>query len=248
MIPKIIHYCWFGGKELPELAQKCIESWKDKCSDYKIMRWDESTFDVNCIPYVKEAYENKKFAFVADYARLWALYTYGGVYMDTDVEVCRPIDAFLEERAFTGFESYADVQAGVIAGEKGFSFFKDLQDYYTDRHFINEKSELDLTTIVVIVTEALEKKGLKRNNTKQTVSGLTVFPRAYFCPDKDDKLYRKEQIYTIHHGAGSWLPEDVIKKINSPSYKIKEKTKEMIRRVIITVIGEENFNKLRGRE
>ena len=247
MIPKIIHYCWFGGKELPELAQKCIESWKDKCSDYQIMRWDESTFDINTVPYVKEAYENKKFAFVTDYVRLWAVYTFGGVYMDTDVEVCKPIDVFLEEHAFSGFESYTNVPTGIMAGEKGSEIFREMLNYYTDKHFVDEKGGIDLTTNVVIITEMFEKRGLKRNNTKQTISGLTFFPQTYFCPNREDRLYRKEQIYTIHHFAGSWLPEEVIKRINSPSYKIKMGIIRFIRWSIISIIGEKNFNKLRGR-
>ena len=143
MIPKIIHYCWFGGKELPELAQKCIATWEEQCSEYQIMRWDETTFDIQSNPYVKEAYENKKFAFVTDYVRLWAIYHYGGIYMDTVVEGCRSIDAFLDEHAFSGFESYTDVPTGIMAGEKDSPIYRELLDYYTDRHFVKENGELD---------------------------------------------------------------------------------------------------------
>ena len=247
MIPRIIHYCWFGGKELPELAQKCIATWKDKCSDYQIMRWDEATFDINSVPYVKEAYENKKFAFVTDYVRLWAIYNYGGVYMDTDVEVCKSIDVFLDEYAFSGFESYTDIPTGIMAGEKNLQIYKELLDYYTDRHFVKENGELDLTTNVTIFTEIFEKKGLTRDNTKQTIDGYTFYPKGYFCPNDKDRLHRKEQIYTIHHFAGSWLPEEEIRRRNSLSYKLKWKTVSAIRNVLIAILGEKNFDKLRGR-
>jgi hypothetical protein len=247
MIPRIIHYCWFGGKELPELAQKCIQTWKEKCRDYKIMRWDENTFDIENIPYVKEAYENKKFAFVTDYVRLWAIYNYGGVYMDTDVEVCKSIDEFLEENAFSGFESYTDIPTGIMAGEKDLPIFKELLEYYTGRHFVKENGELDLTTNVTIFTEIFEKKGLVKNNTKQTLDNFTFYPKGHFCPDNRDRLYRKEQIYTIHHFAGSWLPDEEIRRRNSFSYKLKGKTIRTMRNIMIAILGEKNFEKLRGR-
>lgn len=247
MIPKIIHYCWFGGKDMPDLAKKCIETWNTNCKNYKIMKWDETTFDVESVAYVKEAYENKKFAFVTDYVRLWAIYNYGGVYMDTDVEVCKPIDNFLNEHAFSGFESYTDIPTGIMAGEKGSDIFKELLDYYNDKHFIKENGEFDLTTNVTIFTEIFEKRGLKRNNTKQTISGFTFFPKKVFCPDDKDRLYRKEYIYTIHHFAGSWLPYEEIKKRNSILYKIKWKLIRFVRKLLINILGESNFDKLRGR-
>lgn len=105
MIPKIIHYCWFGRGKMPKLALKCLKSWNKYCSDYKVICWNEDNFDINSNQYVKEAYESRKYAFVSDYVRLYALYNYGGVYMDTDVEVIKNIDKFLAEKAFTGFES-----------------------------------------------------------------------------------------------------------------------------------------------
>lgn len=248
MIPKIIHYCWFGGKELPELAKKCIASWEEKCSDYRIMRWDEDSFDISSVPYVKEAYESKKYAFVTDYVRLWVIYNYGGIYMDTDVEVCKGLDEFLYLHAFSGFESYTDVPTGIMAGEQYSSIYMELLDYYSNRHFVNQNGEMDLTTNVTIFTNIFEAKGLIRNNSKQTVAEYTFFPTEYFCPNDKDRLYRKDKIYTIHHFAGSWLPEEEIKRRNSIQYRIKWKIIRGIRNLLINILGEENFDRLRGRK
>lgn len=128
MIPKKIHYCWFGGNPYPEDFLKYLESWKKYCPNYEIIEWNEKTFDINLNKYVKEAYECKKWAFVTDYVRLWAIYNYGGIYMDTDVEVLRPLDSFLECQAFSGFERENAVPTGIMAGEKGQSAIKDLLD------------------------------------------------------------------------------------------------------------------------
>ena len=124
MIPKIIHYCWFGGNPLPPLALKCIESWKKYCPDYEIKIWDESNFDININKYATEAYEAKKWAFVSDVARLWVLYNYGGIYMDTDLEVIKPLDEFLYHKAFSGFEDEVNIPTGIIASEKNNNWIK----------------------------------------------------------------------------------------------------------------------------
>ena len=221
MIPKIIHYCWFGGKPLPELACKCIESWKKYLPEYEIIRWDENTFDINSNPYVKEAYENKKFAFVTDYVRLYAIYTQGGIYMDTDVEVRKPLDQFLKHQAFSGFESYHDIPTGIMASEKGFQGIKDQLDYYNDRHFIKEDGSFDMTTNVVTITNYYKERGLKRNNTFQVIEGYAFYPRIYFCPSKLDITERLDEIYTIHHMAGSWLDPEELRKKKSTGSNIK---------------------------
>ena len=135
MIDKRIYYCWFGKGKKSQLNESCINSWKKFCPDYEIVRWDESNFDVNCCDYVREAYEAKKWAFVSDYARLKALVDNGGVYMDTDVEVIRPIDEFLSEEAFSGFESPKKIPTGIMACEKGFAPFAEMLDDYQNRHF-----------------------------------------------------------------------------------------------------------------
>lgn len=209
-IPKKIHYCWFGENPLPELAVKCIESWNKYCPDYEIIKWDESNFDINCCPYVKEAYEAKKWAFVSDVARLYALVNYGGIYMDTDVEVLKPLDDLLELEAFSGFESETGIPTGIMACEKGQALFKELLDDYNEEHFLKEDGTLDCTTNVIRITNTCLKYGLELNNKKQTVNGFTLFPKEFFCP-KDVgtfKLNITKNSYTIHHFNGSWLSEE----------------------------------------
>ena len=139
MIPKIIHYCWFGGKPLPKLAKKCIASWKKFCPDYEIKEWNESNFDLNSCTYVKEAYDSKKYAFVSDYARFWILHRYGGVYFDTDVELLKSIDDILADGAFMGVENFVaeqnkakiSINPGLgIAAEPGMLIYQEILDFY----------------------------------------------------------------------------------------------------------------------
>ena len=209
MIPKIIHYCWFGGKPLPPLAQKCIASWKKYCPDYELKLWNEESFDLNSNPYAREAYEAKKFAFVTDYVRLWVLYQYGGIYMDTDVEVLKPLDRFLIHPAFSGFESAEAVPTGIMASEKNGKWAERELEYYKDRHFLKADGTPDLTTNVAIITNNLVKDGFLLNNTYQEHKGIIVmYPMEYFCPKsyRDFKLHHlTENTHTIHHFNGSWL-------------------------------------------
>src|SRR5699024_8907222 len=128
MIPKIIHYCWFGGNELSKTTKVCINSWKKKLPDYKIIEWNESNFDINSNQYVKEAYQAGRYAFVTDYVRLYVLYHYGGIYMDTDVEVLKSLDSFLKHQAFTGCENEKNSVTGIIGSEKDHEWIKTLLD------------------------------------------------------------------------------------------------------------------------
>lgn len=207
MIPKLIHYCWFGQGEMPEMAVKCIESWKNKLSDYQLKEWNESNFDVNSNIYTKEAYEKRKFAFVADYVRLYALYTEGGIYMDTDVEVIRKMDDLLSHCAFMGFETETLVSTGVMGSEKNGMWAKESLDCYMNRHFILENGSLDLTTNVTVITDYLISKGLKPEDSYQEIPDfITVYPKEYFSPKSFEtgKIYCTERTYTIHYFAASW--------------------------------------------
>ena len=210
-IPKIIHYCWFGRGEMPKLAHKCIESWKKYCPDYEIMVWNEDNFDINTCDYIREAYEKRKFAFVTDYVRLHAMYTYGGIYMDTDVEVTRNLDEFLDNHAFSGFESDTQIPTGIMASEKGFPLFKYLLSYYDNHHFIKEDGTLDTLTNVSIITKMLSEKGFIPNGKFQVVEGFALYPRDYFCPLEDSTgiLSKTKNTATIHWFNKSWIPQHI---------------------------------------
>ncbi len=209
MIPKKIHYCWFGGKPLPEDTLQYLQSWKTHCPDYEIIQWNEHNFDVSSVPYVQQASLCGKWAFVSDYVRLHALYTQGGIYMDTDVEVLKPLDAFLENEAFTGFEHCNAVQTCVLGAQAGHPAVKELMETYQSREFLNEKGEMDLTTNVVGVTDYFARNGLKMDNTLQTVRGFTVYPKDYFSPKNSRTLKMEitENTHTIHHFAASWVEQ-----------------------------------------
>lgn len=208
MIPKIVHYCWFGGKSLPELAQKCIASWRKYLPDYEIKEWNEENFDINSNVYVAEAYHSRKFAFVADYARLYALYHEGGIYMDTDVEVVRCLDRFLCHPAFSGFENDTMVSTGIMGSDKGGKWVKENLEYYRNKHFLKEDGSFDLTTNVETITAYMLPHGLSQNNTYQDFPGLfTLYPKDYFCP-KDHgtgQIFCTENTHCIHHFAMSWI-------------------------------------------
>ena len=213
MIPKIIHYCWFGGKPLPKSAEKCVASWKKYLPDYEIKRWDESNFDVNAIPYTREAYAACKFAFVSDYARFWILYHYGGVYFDTDVEVIRPIDDIINRGGFLGVESNRNgiytVNPGLgFAATQGTAVIGEMVNLYSTFHFINTDGASDLKNIVEITTDYLSSKGLQNTDEIQDCCGFTIYPKDYFCPiDYDTReLKITENTRTIHHYAESWVP------------------------------------------
>lgn len=211
MIPKIIHYCWFGGKPLPPEARKCIESWKKYLPDYEIKEWNEQTFDINSNLYVKEAYENKKYAFVTDYVRLFALASVGGIYMDTDVEVLKSYDPFLHHVAFSGFENNNFVSTGMMASEKGGRWITELLEEYKDRRFIKEDGSFDITTNTVTITNYMIKHGLVLNNTYQDFPDLvTIYPSDFFCP-KDyytEKIRKTKNTHAIHHFSRSWCDHE----------------------------------------
>lgn len=221
MIPKVIHYVWFGGKPLGRLEERCIASWKKFLPDYKIMRWDENNFDIRQNTYCYEAYQNKKWAFASDYVRLWALVNYGGIYMDTDVEVIGSFDSFLSLHAFSGFESETMIATGILASEANHPLFQDLLSFYDNRHFIQADGSMDQTTNVTVLTEYLKKRGLTPNNRFQEVSGLSLYPRDYFSPKSHStgKLYLTDNSVAIHHFNGSWIDEDD-REINEVKHRI----------------------------
>lgn len=213
MIPKIIHYCWFGRNPLPKSAQKCIASWRKYLPDYEIKEWNEDNFDVNIIPYTKEAYEAKKYAFVSDYARFWILYNYGGLYFDTDVEVIKPMDDIIERGPFMGVEVVANeketpqVAPGLGLGvNPGNGLYKKMLEEYAHLSFINEDGSLNQKTIVSYTTDILKMNGLKPSNELQKVSEIWIYPVDYFNPldSLTGKLKLTENTRSIHWYMNSW--------------------------------------------
>ncbi|MBQ0164143.1 MAG: glycosyl transferase [Bacteroidales bacterium] len=230
MIPKTIHYCWFGRGPKNELAIKCIKSWKKFLPDYEIKEWNEDNFDVNLYPYAKEALENRKFAFVTDVVRLYALYTEGGVYMDTDVEVLKTYNPFLHLTMFSGFETDGNVPTGMMAAEKGSIWTKELLDQYDTRHFVLDDGSFDMTTNTTVITNYMLTKGLILNNKYQDFPDLcTMYPAEYFCP-KDHttgKIHITDKTVCIHHFAGSWV-----------NHTWWDSTRHKLKVLLVNIVGE----------
>jgi len=210
MIPKTIHYCWFGKGKKSQLALRCIESWKSVLSDYVIKEWNEKTFNIKSAPkFVKEAYRVGKYAFVADYVRLFALWTEGGIYLDTDVEVIKSFDAFLELPAFIGYEdnrSQICIQTGVIGSIANNRIVKEWLEYYATQPFILPSGDYNTKTNVAIITADLVTRGLVLNEQYSVVQNtFHIFPKDYFCPkDPDDNINITENSVCIHYYSGSW--------------------------------------------
>lgn len=206
MIPKKIHYCWFGGKEKPKSVLEYIETWKKFLPDYEIKEWNEGNFDVNRLAYTKEAYYAKKYAFVSDVARLYALVNEGGIYFDTDIRVLKPFpESLLSNRAFTSFEHDVYVATGVLAAEPNNPIFVSFLRSYTEKHFFQNLT-FDQTPNVILFTSFLESKGLRLNNCEQTLENITIYPQEYFCANdsKTGIRYNNQETYTIHEFTGTW--------------------------------------------
>ena len=204
MIPKTIHYCWFSGDPYSDLVKRCLRSWQLVLPEYKLRLWDGDSFDFNSVPFVKEAMEAKKYAFAADYIRLYALYTEGGIYLDSDVEVFKSFDTFLNNTFFTGTEPYIidnkiyyDLECAIMGAEKNHPFLKETLDYYNSIHYIPNQQQ----TICITLAQLLTKYGYTSENKLYNLSnGVTVYPL--------DHIHDKYSFYSqsaIHWCQGSWL-------------------------------------------
>ena len=231
-IPKIIHYCWFGGKPMPASCENMIATWRRHLPDYEIMRWDERSFDIGISMYVQAAYQAGKYAFVSDYARLYALKQYGGVYLDTDIEVIRSFDDLLEgHEAVFGFESGEKVMTAFIAARPGHPIIGQFLECYTDKVFDAENPEPN----TVILTELLRSKGLEINNQTQSLGpGITVFPLDYFQAYDFSRaaLCTTGETRTIHRCYGSWCTP-------------KERLIFAIKRTLGSLLSEKGYNTLK---
>lgn len=207
MIPKKIHYCWFGRGEKPRLAKKCIASWKKYCPDYEIIEWNEDNFDVYLNPYTRYCYEHKKWAFLSDYVRLLAVANYGGIYFDTDVEVIKAFDDLLQYEAFYGFETSEFVASGLGFGASAnhktvLAMLKKYQNLTP-----NDEGELELVGCPTLNTNALLELGLQQNGKRQSVCGAEIFPIDVLNPYEDStgRLNQTKDTYSIHWYAKSAL-------------------------------------------
>ena len=218
MIPRTIHYCWFGQKPLPELASKCIASWKKFLPEYEIKEWNESNFDVNQIPYTAQAYKCGKFAFVSDFARFKIMYEYGGIYFDTDVEIIKPIDDIITKGPFFGMETmkwkkFCNPGVG-FACSPNETLCKDMVDLYKRQQFILANGRYNLRTVVHNFSNILKHKGFRTSSKPTEFQGIIFYPPEYFCPINyyTGKKKITENTRTIHHYAASW-----VNKYDNPS-------------------------------
>lgn len=207
-IPKIIHYVWLGGKPKSEETLKNIETWKKFNPDYEIIEWNESNSDLTSCPFVVEAMEQKKYSFASDWVRLNALKNYGGIYLDTDVEVIKSFDDLLDLDGFISFENEAHLQNAVMGSKKNPKWINDLIEYFSVRHFVVD-GKIDYTSSPVVQTIYFHKfHNLKYKNSLQKIDdAITAFPCEYFSA-KDyttEKVTITENTYAIHNFAASWL-------------------------------------------
>ncbi|RGC79176.1 glycosyl transferase [Lachnospiraceae bacterium AM25-17] len=233
MIPKVIHYCWFGGNELPSSAKKCIESWKKFFPDYEIKEWNEKNYDVRKNIYISQAYDAGKYAFVSDYARFDILYYHGGIYFDTDVEVIKNFDDILNQGAFMGceidgemnskFDKYVNPGLG-IAAEAGLALYEEILDFYNKQRFLNQDGSLNMETVVVKTTQILQKYGLKNGNEIQKIKDINIYPKEYFNPKDSStgKIEITQNTHSIHWYSMTWLSkkQKLRKKILDPFHRV----------------------------
>ncbi len=220
MIPKIIHYCWLSNDPLPSDLQRYMRTWKKKLPDYEFMLWDTKRFDMNTSLWVKQAFENKKYAFAADYIRLYALYHYGGIYLDTDVEVLKSYNPLLHLNMMVGFDHMENrLEAATWGAEKGNTCIKILLDSYDGKDFIKPDGTFDMVAMPEVITDCLQRNGytfcpvgsIEEADKIVDEKVISVFPRVWFCPQNwyDYKVNITRDTFSIHHYKGAWLPEDV---------------------------------------
>lgn len=255
MIPKMIHYCWFGRNPKPKLAEKCIASWKKICPDYEIIEWNEDNFDIeNCPLYVRQAYEMKKWAFVTDYVRLQVVYDHGGIYLDTDVELLKKPDPLLSWEAYFGFETIKQVNTGLGFGAvKHAEILQEMMQDYQDIPFILPDGSLDRTPCPERNTQVFLKHGLQQDGSKQLLEGkIIVLPTIYLCPMDYETHLRKysRKTISVHWYSASWCSEE--EKIKNEHrvavvrrWVIKDAIIHAPNRMLKKLLGEKRYQKLK---
>lgn len=232
---KVIHYCWFGRGEKPNLTKKCISTWEKNLPDYKIIEWNEDNFNISQCKFAADAYKDRNFAFVSDFVRAKVLYEQGGIYLDTDVEVLQSFDPFVNDNFFAGFEEKAFVGTCVMGTEPNSPLLKEYLSHYENAEYFNADGSKYVDTNVILLTRLLEEKGLVRDDHEQLVDGyIKIYPRTFFSPyDYINGIdYITDNSYAIHHFVQSWLPK-------------RTRLKSAAKRRLVKIIGGENVKKIR---
>ncbi len=235
MIPKIIHWCWLSDDQYPEKIQKCLNSWKEKLSDYKIILWNCDNFDINKLPWLKKAYNARQYAFVSDYIRCYCLYEYGGIYLDSDIEIKKKFDNILDCKSFIGFEYTGMIEAAVVGAEKGCKWIKNCCEWYESSKYMNFDNETRIIAPLVMqlcyestYNIKLIDKGVVVENNKNM-----IYPYNYFSPKNlyNEKINDDEKTYCIHHFNASWY-----------ELSISIKFKHLIHVLMIKTLGKKIYN------
>ncbi len=232
-IPKIIHFCWFGHGQMDDKMKHCFSTWEKYCPDFKIMKWDEETFDLDSCTYAKQAYERKRWAFVTDYVRFKALQQYGGFYMDTDMELLKPLDDLLDNKTVFSFKQKVPgmkqfgITSGIIGTVPNNELFNPLIEQFESRSYINKDGEEDITPIAKFLTDLLCEHGGRQDNSFQKLDGITVYPNDYLCPTilrsgETVEIQVTENTYAIHHFTGTWRTPEIMTKIMEKIKNAKE--------------------------
>lgn len=234
MIPKIIHYCWFGKKPYPKLIEECIASWKKYCPDYEIKEWNEDNSPLHLYPFAQDAINAEKYAFASDVIRLYALYSEGGIYLDTDVELIRSLNPLLENSAFIGYEKDIPgrLQTAVIGAEKGNIWIEQWLSIYLTKKFSSTRKSMAQLQSPIQFTEYLQQKGIELNGEYQKLEDLILYPADYFCPTSyQTHLFEPtSDTYSIHYFTLSWSEPETLKGY--------------IKGIIVPIIGERLFRKI----
>ena len=248
MIPKKIHYCWFGGNPKPKLAEKCFRSWKKYCPGYEIIEWNEDNYDLSAAPlYVRQAYEAKKWAFVTDFVRLQVVCDQGGIYLDTDVELRKPLEQLLENRAWFGFEDGAHVNTGCGFGaEAGHPVLCEIMEDYREIPFLLDDGSYDILSCPQRNTGAFLRRGLRQDNSRQTLEGdVLILPSDYLNPKdwKTGEICITENTLSIHHFGASWYTPEMMRELK------RKQRRQWLRRLPSTIgwriLGKERYEKIR---
>ncbi len=256
MIPKVIHYCWFGRNPKPKLAEKCIKSWRKYCPDYEIIEWNEDNFDISTCPlYVRQAYEVKKWAFVTDYVRLKVVFDHGGIYMDTDVELKKPLDTLLGHQGYFGFEDGVHIATGLGFGAvQGLPILKEIMDDYEGIPFIREDGSFDPIPCPVRNTDVFIRHGLKQDGTFQTLDDdIQLLPTEYLCPItyfSGEKNVTQNTV-SIHWYSASWQTKQKQEQHKKKVLAIRRAKKydyliHIPNRIIKRVCGDANYEMLKN--